>query len=296
MPSSVTNLKEGANWYVGEWFGTLKTDVDEGIVKALSQATSRGNGPDLHEQLEAASNELERSLASVDPDFWRSYDRGKVPVADELARIMKDRFDPIELSVSDMLEEIRDRLSREAEEVKRLEQERAAQTQRRQAIEIRLKSLESPLGALPLGVADLIAVLPVLLVGVIATLAVMLRRIGLQRAALDRECRAAAQPPDGALVHLCSGCWFLPPHRHGALLLLAAPLLALSAVSMRSAWLVVLGRPGAVIDPADLDVLPRDWIRLVYAVAAPALLISLFSLSQTILRARRSAAPPPRQQ
>lgn len=246
LPAQVRTFEEGVRWYMETWFTDLLADLRRSVVMPVLQLLevplSSGKS-DLERTAERVLTNFRAYLDRVDrekPDFWRSYEGGKVEVAAELERLLENSFRPLEGEVTGLLQGTEDALREQGRVVKAAEEELKGTQERRNELESRLNSLESPLGRIPLGLTDLIVLFPLLVLVFVVTFTVALKKTAHLYAALWREFVAGQQNPDSTKFRQFTDCWFLPPYTSRAQPVLLLACLGISAgVFMRSSWLAM---------------------------------------------------------
>jgi chaperonin cofactor prefoldin len=288
MPSQIKSVEEGALWYIEAWFNALVADLEKTVVDPIVALKIEGDGraSSAHEKLASeAMDELRAYLDTVDPEFWRSYEGGKRPVARDIQRIVSDSFAPVEKEVNDLLARTEQDIRQHKMTSKRLRDRLSEIKEETRALEERLQSLESPVGRLPLDLRDLIVLFPLLITLLIVMVAAAIRRSKAFYEALKREYSNAAEKPDPNAFQYFADCWYLPPYSSGfhPLLILAWSVVCL-AVFARANFLITKGT-ALFTGPGD-DADPSKWI-----AAFGAFIIELLIIGGTFWFMQRALRP-----
>ncbi len=111
----------------------------------------------------------------------------------------------------------------------------------KEKLDTRLKSLQSPLGQIPANLHDIIKLFPLILVGLIITITLTLRKINSLRIFFCRELKKdRRKSSDNASLHHLVHCWFLPPYKSILpIVVLGICVVAIIGIFYRSVSLVV---------------------------------------------------------
>lgn len=216
FPSRLTSFKDGVRWYTKKWFGNVVIDLEEDIIKPalLLKEKETALGDKLDSLSKNAIEKIHRYIEDVDPNFWRSYREGKVPVAQGLINILEVSFTPIYEEIKSLKNEIDISMEKQKEVISNTKNEVKDLKTSLGNLESRIKSIESPIGKIPLNLTDFTEVFPLLIVILIVLLTVYLNkskrlytalRIEITKDGIDKEI------PD--IQYLASG-WYLPPYRN----------------------------------------------------------------------------------
>lgn len=272
LPPQITTFESGVRWYIEKWFSDLIVELEQEVVNPVIKLKSGQGGaeaPNLGDMAKKASEKLRAHLAGVDPQFWRSYEGGKVPVALELQQVMEESFGPLEREVSKLLKKtVKDIETQEkmSETIK----DKLTETQKfKEELESRLDSLESPIGKLPLNLTDLIILFPFLIVILTVMTAVSLHKSSQLCIALWRELKMDKGDADSAAFHRYTDCWYLPPYSSSVQPLVILAWLAVSiAIFLRSS-LLVIGEPELFMSLAgEVQYVKRTLFAGLYIVGA----------------------------
>ena len=300
LPPDISTVDAGVRWYVRDWFGRLLSRLEDEVIAPLAsgQERSRVGGveadaavgsPELSRIAATASEEIRQYTEHAPPDFWRSYWGGKVPVAQGLEQVVERSFGAVVQVVSRRVADTERLIQAQDQDVTSQRAALAVSQTSQKELMVRLSSLESPFGKIPVGLTDLIKLFPLLVAG---TVVMVMGVIGKSRqlfVALEREAGRAGQgaTPEGlaALVD----CWYLPPYtgRLPCTALIGAFGVAL-AVAARAAWLVAT-EPDLFATLGDGG---TAWVRIGFAGAYAAGLVVTTVLAWRMGRelARRPAA------
>jgi len=150
-------------WYIEQWFTQLIEDLQQGIVQPileLDRENERANGEQLTIMAKQGLDHLRTYLDEVDPEFWWSYGRGKVSVANDLQRIVGNSFGPMEQVVSIHLEQSQKEAKQLKANLKDIQKKLDSIKGNQGILESRMQSLNSPFGPLPMSLPDLIMLFP----------------------------------------------------------------------------------------------------------------------------------------
>lgn len=295
LPSQIKTFEAGVRWYIERWFERFITDMQDGVVKPildLEHGREAEEGLRLRGMDREPMEKLRTYLGTIDPDFWRSYATGKVPVARELQKVVEESFGPIEVEVTNLLNKTAQRLEEEKKTAEAMRGELDQTREKQQKLEGRIASLESPLGRIPLSLPDLIVLFP-LLVAVIVVMVVLTLKKSVALCLSLWTLLAHEQGEGGldAFQHY-TDCWFLPPYRNvGQPLVLVAWLGLITMVFVRGS-LLVFGEPELFASlTGDPSSLKRILITTAYLAAGVVIiaaaysgLLTVRSLSQRISR------------
>jgi hypothetical protein len=243
LPPHITEFEDAVRWYIEHWFKDLLSDLENRVVRPilkLKQGEQRAEIPDLEAMAQGAMSNLNQYLDSVDPQFWRSYRDGKVPVSMGLQQVVKDSFEPLEGEVDKLLVKTKKVVTEKTEELTTVRKHLADIGLKRGALEARINSLESPLGRIPLSLPDLIVLFPLLMTIVFVMVAVALYKTSQLYVVLWRQFRNNGSERNVADFHYYADCWFLPPYRNvGQPLLLVVWTILVAGIAIRGSVLVM---------------------------------------------------------
>ncbi len=247
VPSTITSLEKAVPWYINEWFGRLLTTLRDGVVTPLQKLEAlelTSTELDIEATSKHAVEKVRTYVEGVDPGFWRSYEGGKVPVAQGLNEVVSTSFDPIQKEVSELLRAVGANARQQEEELqatmKALEETKNLQKSLAELV----TSLESPFGRIPVGLTAIIKLFPLLVAGLVVVATATLRRSTRLYVGLWDEMKKRRPDLDVKAFQRLADCWYLPPNRrYAAGLALILFYLITLAVFARAASLV-LGEPG----------------------------------------------------
>jgi len=246
LPSQIKTFEAGVRWYIEQWFERLITDLQDGVVKPileLEHGREAEEGLRLRSMAREPLERLRTYLGTIDPDFWRSYATGKVPVARELQEVVEEFFGPLEGEVTDLLNKTAQRLEEEKKTAETMRGELDQTREKQQKLESRIASLESPLGRIPLSLPDLIVLFPLLVAVIVVMVVLAFKKSGeLCLSLWEPFTHEQGEGKLDAFQHY-TDCWFLPPYGNvGQPLVLVAWLAVISMVFVRGS-LLVFGEP-----------------------------------------------------
>jgi len=234
VPGYITEFADAVNWYVRNWFRQIIDDLYGDIVEPIQQNELLAdldlfeNG-DEPSRLDALTNQAVEAVSghldTVDPDFWHSYEDGKVATVGELQGVIDRSFEP----VTNRLDDIHLRISGSIESMQDSMDELAVESKEISAsldhLNDRIESMSTPFGAVPLRTTELIALFPVLIVLIMLFTALSLAKSARLYGELWREYQSDGrkntsdrrkQAGTNEKEHLrefklLTDCWFLPP-------------------------------------------------------------------------------------
>ncbi len=272
MPPQIKTFEEAVRWYTSRWFDGLIKELDEKVIRPvldIGTGSPDGTAEKLSGLSAEAVGKVRRYIETVDPDFWRSYGTGQVPVARGLYEVVSGAFDPLYREIETLSKEIRKDIKKRKERIEGMEKSLARSRELLKELESRLESLESPVGDIPVGLTDFIKLYPFLLsVLVAATAFQMFRSRNLYAALLEEKSRDGSGMDEKSLNYL-GRCWYLPPFGNILYpLILLSVLSAFTGLFIRSV-LLVIREPGLFESiTSRAEPLSRSVFIAVYAIGA----------------------------
>ncbi|GAG15370.1 unnamed protein product, partial [marine sediment metagenome] len=126
FPPEVTTFQDGVRWYTKNWFSNVITQLEEGVIKpvlGLEEEKETASGNELNSLSKNAIEKIHAFVENIDPDFWRSYRNGKVPVARDLKATVEESFNPIYEETESLMQEIRNAKEKQKEDVENIKNE-----------------------------------------------------------------------------------------------------------------------------------------------------------------------------
>lgn len=291
VPSHIKTFDAGVQWYVEQWFEQLLTDLQNGVVNPISELELDGEGGERLNLIGMSRGPMERIrlyLAGIEPDFWRSYAMGKVPVARDLQQLMRESFGPLETEVREWLNKTTRRfeVEKKAAEAMRAELEKSREQQKK--LESRITSLESPMGRLPLSLPDLIVLFPLLVAVILVMVVLAFKKSGELCVSLwEPFVQEQNERPLTAFRHY-TDCWFLPPYSSVVSpLILVAWFIGMAMIFARGAFLI-FGEPELFASlTGELNVSKRNLFNAAYLLGCVVILGSACTCVLTVRRVSR---------
>ncbi len=286
MPPGIRTFEEAVRWYTNQWFDGLTRALDEdviGPVLEVRRGSSNGAAGKLSRLSAEAVRKVRHYIETVDPDFWRSYGRGKVPVARGLYEVVSESFDPLYREIEALSREIREDIRKRKERIEDIEKTLGRSRDLLKELESRLETLESPIGRIPVGLTDFIKLYPLLLAALVAAIAFHLRRSRDLQGILMEELSGGGSGLDGKALNYQGRCWYLPPFRNMLYpLILVTLLLLLTGLFVRSV-LLVAGEPGLFTSlTSRTEPLSRRFFLGVYVLGALLITGSLLAVTRSL--------------
>ena len=235
VPGYITEFADAVNWYVRNWFRQIIDDLYSDIVEPIQQNKllaerdlfESGEEPTRLETLtQQAVEAVSGHLETVDPDFWHSYEDGKVATVGELQNVIDRSFEPVTVRLDD----IHLMISASIDDMQFALEELAVESSEISAsldhLNERIDAMSSPFGAIPLRATELIVLFPLLVVLIVLFTVLSLAKSARLYGELwrlyrsddkkiipsDRKKQGAASGKEHVRkFKLLTDCWFLPP-------------------------------------------------------------------------------------
>jgi len=286
MPEEIKTFEEAVRWYTNQWFDGLIKELNEKVISPVLEIRT-GSSNDTAEKLSNLSKEAVRKvrhyIGTVDPDFWRSYGGGKVPVARGLYEVVSEAFDPIYREIETLSVAIRNDIEERKATIEKIGKTLTKSRDLLKELESRLETLESPIGRIPVGLTDFIKLYPLLLAAVTAATAFYLLRSRNLYTALFEEYSKGGSGLDEKTLKYQASCWYLPPFKNilNPLLLLTVVIL-FAGLFIRSVFLIT-GEPGLFASITSRpDPLSKRIFITGYAFGALAITGSLWTIMRVL--------------
>lgn len=218
LPGEVEDFEGAVHWYIQNWFRTLvldlKTIVITPILK-LKDVTADTVQFDIDAFAETTITKIQAHLDAVDPDFWRSYAGGKVPMAEALRQEVDQSFTPIRDTIDGLLVQSTDSLEALQASLGTLQGRLKDVDAGIVDLDERIAAMKSPFGPIPLNVTELIIVFPVLLVILIVLVTTLFNKSIRLYGDLWRHLSEERTDPEQAKAEIFlqyTDCWYLPPY------------------------------------------------------------------------------------
>ncbi|MCD4788935.1 MAG: hypothetical protein K8R37_02955 [Bacteroidales bacterium] len=217
IPDSIVNYNDRVEWYINNWFEGITNDIRENIInptiksKLDTAIKSRNNIETLATN---AIHTINDHIKSIDPDFWYSYQDGKLPVARNLEDVVEESLRPVFkeidtiINISKNIEvDLRNKIKKDSLDIIQYNANIIK-------IEERIESVESPIGKIPLNLVDFVQLFPILIVILIVMLTNYIykcvRLVNILRTKLNKM---KIEKNEITFQNL-TNCWFLPPYRN----------------------------------------------------------------------------------
>jgi hypothetical protein len=198
---------------------------------------------------------------------------------------MEKSFGPLEKEVSILLEKTVKDEENQKNNIRAIKKKSKETQKRKEKLEARLNSLETPLGRVPLGLIDLIVLFPLLIVMLIAMVTLAFQKSSRLYITLWREFKKDRGDADSALFQQYSDCWYLPPYPGVIQPLLLIALLVCSAGIFVWSSLLVIGEPELFTSLAhELESFRRSLFTGVYIVGALVIVGCVLIIRKTLRR------------
>ena len=213
IPDNIVNYDEKVEWYINNWFEEFTTDIRENIIAPATESKldKEINSKANIETLAAnAIQMINDHIQGIDPDFWHSYQGGKVPVARRLEDVVEEALDPVFQEI-DTIVNISKSLEKDLQN--KIHTDSIAISQYKVSIkklEKRIESVESPIGKIPLNLVDFVQLFPILII----ILIVMLTNYCLKCIKLQASLQTDFRKTNIETTQNITDCWFLPPFRN----------------------------------------------------------------------------------
>jgi hypothetical protein len=243
MPDDVTTSDAAVRWYIKEWFRDLIQELRVRVVTPISQLENGGKST-RDSQLDAKAKDgirmLKRYVDNFDPEFIKKYQEGDKDAMNHLGQVVRQSFDEVKSGSSARLKEVEE-LKRKAELNKRKAEKLLGNIQSvMQDMESRLKSLQTPLGPVPVSLTEFIVLFPFVIVILLVMLTAALHKSGHLYLSFWHEFSKENTTKDRGEFQQFADCWYLPPHKSIAQrLLLIALLVVISGIFIRAGLLVI---------------------------------------------------------
>ena len=246
--------------------------MDQNVTKPLLHLSTTIKKNPLAPTIHKAEESLRVYLDTLDPEFWRDYETGKVPASRGMQKVVKNSFGKVKDTVESIISTAENHVREKKDEVVRFEKKLETIAKESNELTKRIDNFDSPLGKLPVGVQELVAIFP----GLILLFAIIMARAisgGLRHWFHIRQEVSQNNPslPKHKL-HLYASAWFIPK-RYGAnsfaMISWTVCMALLLLIYLRSCQLVVSGGE-FITDKANrgnftvIDVLvnPIPWVFL----------------------------------
>lgn len=198
-----TTYENGMHLYVEHWFSNLLDKLNNEVANKVSDLNSK------YEMLEVLDHDIKADIAIKsfkyglekleikNPSIWFDYEGDKGDVATALLQENLDSaFAPVNSKVSNLLIRTEGRLIEIEEDIKELEN--------------RMRSLQSPLGPIPVGLADFVVLFPLVIVILAVMITAALHKSSRLYTAFWREFKKNKNSANSIIFQQLTDCWYLP--------------------------------------------------------------------------------------
>ncbi|MFO0795712.1 MAG: hypothetical protein U0586_16805 [Candidatus Brocadiaceae bacterium] len=293
LPSDVTTLNDGIHWYIETWFSNLLDEIGNEIVEPVRQAqiTSDMVGYiDLQNVTKQGIEDIKKYIDNVEkqnPNFWQSYSgpRGKVDVAYELQNEVKKSFGLLEEKIHILVERLRETVKVQKEELDKMDNDMTKLQESKEELDSRLSSLESPFGRIPADLPDLIKLFPILMVALLVTITITLRKCNNLYTALWDEFKKDNKESDYRVFQRHADCWYLPLYVSIFQPLLLGVLIAIIAGIFVRACFLVISAPSLFISlTGESEIIRKNLFAGAYLVGSLVIIGCLWFIGKIFMR------------
>ncbi len=166
IPPNIKTFEGAVQWYISNWFNKLILELENNVIEpALKISTeNEKDKEELKNLSQEAIKKVNNYIKSIDPNFWKSYAFGKVPVARGLEKTVLNSIKPIEIKIKEITKNLSSKIKKQKMIIKNLEEKNKEINKQKEILKQRLNSIESPIGKLPINLTDFIKTFPLLLV------------------------------------------------------------------------------------------------------------------------------------
>jgi hypothetical protein len=241
IPPEIQTFEEGVKWYTNNWFSQIIKELKERVIEpALKIETTTET--DFKNRLSSLSGnaikEITKYVNNIDPDFWRSYSGGKVPVARGLYEVVDKSMQPIYKEIMRMMNTINTNITKQKESLSRSKDVIKEIQGRKSTLESRLKSIESPIGKIPVGLTDFIKLFPLLMVVQIVVMTIYLHNSKRLCDDLQEEYDKTISDAEREVLGYLTKLWYLTPYKGLINPLLLLILFTIIGLFIRSFFLI----------------------------------------------------------
>jgi hypothetical protein len=211
IPAEILTFEEAVTWYINNWFDNIINELRVKVISPtlkLEEISGIGAVDKLDSLSANAINKIKIHINNIDPVFWHTY-TGKGEMATKLNEILDELFNPIYIEISLVTKNVSD-AEKEAKE--NIESKKLAIDEVNnyiKSLETRIKSIESPIGKIPINLVDFIQLFPVLILILIFKLTNYTHKCQGLATALRKEFNKNKMN-----IQYLTSCWFLSPFRN----------------------------------------------------------------------------------
>lgn len=214
VPSDINEYHEAVNWYVQNWFQAIIDDLKSGITEPISglEVFSNELQTNVLETLTLeAVGEINSHLNTIDPEFWHTYQEGKVETVGELQRVIEQSFEPVRDQLNDMHGEISGSMKDLHTSLDELNAAKDTIQGNLSLLNDRIRSMNTPFGPIPLRATEMITLFPVLLVLIVLFTALSIAKSSRLYTELWKKFNQEGEKSVKDFK-LLTDCWYLPPY------------------------------------------------------------------------------------
>ena len=243
FPTNIKTFEEGVNWYIKDWFKKIINDLQNKVINPVSKLKvnlKSSNKTTLTFLSQDAMRKIHRYIDRVDPNFWRSYERGKIPVTRGLTSVVEESFEPIYKEINRLMNEVDNAINLHKKKLKKIESALIESQKEVKELESRLESLESPIGKILVGLTDFIKLFPITIVILIVTITIYFSKSKELYTILWDEISSNMSDANKTILQKLIKCWYLPPYQSIIQpILLSIVMFTLVGIFMRSVFLII---------------------------------------------------------
>ncbi len=246
IPSHIKTFSEAVRWYTNRWFGDILERLKQNVIEPALEISPNG-GEDAIGNLflisDRALKNIQKYINEIDPEFWRSYYGGKVPVARGLVELVENEFKPLYEEVMTIINRVKTTIEKKKAELEDIKMKMSTTQQKIDNLKERINSLESPIGKLPVDLTDFIKLFPILLVVLIVMLTLIVFKSHLINRVVSPKLNEE-KPVDNEALNLVLRCWYLPPYKKLYIPLLVVTIYLLIGAILLHTSILVFKEPG----------------------------------------------------
>ena len=109
FPSNVKTFEEAVRWYINRWFKEIINGLQNKVVNPvweLEEDLRLGDQTKLAYLCQDALKKIRNYIDNIDPNFWHSYERGKVSMASGLYHVVEESFKPIYKEIDRLIKDL----------------------------------------------------------------------------------------------------------------------------------------------------------------------------------------------
>lgn len=286
IPLEIQTFEEGVKWYANKWFSQIIKELKERVIEPALKIETAAEA-DFKNRLSSLSGnavkEITKYVNNINPEFWRSYSGGKVPVARGLYEVVDKSMQPIYREIIRLMDTINTNITKQREGLSALKDVIKEIQGRENTLESRLKSLESPIGKIPVGLTDFIRLFPVILVVLIVIMTIYLHKCRRLSDNLQEEHDKTTSDAEKKVFVYLMDLWYLKTYKGFINPLLLLVLIVITSFFIRSSSLIV-GDKGLFLSITGReDLIIRNIFISAYLVCAMVIFICIWLIQTKLI-------------